>query len=120
MLGRSARRNQINSFSYIIGGTIDIDSRNTDNCNYLIITTAINETEAQYHSVFNHLQFEEFNVKTLRKETEKEVKQLIKKHKKNIIIISDMYIKNTTSKYTEYYDDTTTMYKSKKLNGYKI
>lgn len=101
--------------SYIIGDTIYIDSRNTDNCNYLIITTAINETEAQYHSVFNHLQFEDFNVKTLKKETEKEVKQSIKKHKKNIIIISDMYIKNTTSKNTEYYDDSNTMYKIKKI-----
>ena len=47
--------------SYIIGGTIIEDIKDKDECNYLIITTAINETEVQYHDVFNHLQFEDFN-----------------------------------------------------------
>ena len=91
--------------SYIIGGCIIEDSKDKDECNYLIITTAPNETEQQYYDVFNHLQFIDFNVFTLKKETEKEVKQLTKTSKKNIIIVSDMYIKNTTSKNTEYCDD---------------
>ena len=91
--------------SYIIGGCIIGDSKDKDECNYLVITTAINETNEQYHYVFNHLDFEGFNVKTLKKETEKEVKQILKTSKKNIIIISDMYIKNTTSKNTEHYED---------------
>ena len=34
--------------SYIIGGCIIEDSKDKDECNYLIITTAINETEEQY------------------------------------------------------------------------
>ena len=92
--------------SYIIAGCIDRYSEDKAECNYLVITTAINETNRQYHDVFNHLQFEGFNVRTLKKETEKEVKKVIKTSKKNIIIISDMYIKNTTSKNTEHYDDS--------------
>ena len=91
--------------SYIIGGCIIEDNKDKDVCNYLLITTAINETDKQYHDVFNHLQFRDFNVKTLKNETEKEVKQLIKTNRKNIIIVSDMYIKNTTSKNTEHYNE---------------
>jgi hypothetical protein len=105
--------------SYIIGGCIIEDSKNKDECNYLIITTAINETDKQYHNeVFNHFQFEEFNVMTLKKETEKEVKEILNNSKKNIIIISDMYIKNTTSKNTEYYNDDGNI-KIKKINWLK-
>ena len=91
--------------TYMIGGVIIMDSKEKDTCNYLIITTAINETASQYHEVFDHMQFIGFNVKTLKQETEKEIKQLIKTNKKNIIIVSDMYIKNTTSQNTEFYDD---------------
>ena len=103
--------------SYIIGGCIIEDSKDKDECNYLVITTAINETNKQYHDVFNHLEFEGFYVKTLKKETEKEVKQILKTSKKNIIIISDMYIKNTTSKNTEHYEDDN--FKIKKIKWLK-
>ena len=103
--------------SYIIGGCIIKDSKDKDKCNYLVITTAINETNKQYHDVFNHLQFKEFNVKTLKKETEKEVKQILKTSKKNIIIISDMYIKNITGKNTEHYEDGN--FKIKKIKWLK-
>ena len=92
--------------SYIIAGSIIEDSISKESCNYLIITTAINETEEQYHNVFNHLQFEDFNVKTLKKGTKDEIKELLNKgSKKNIIIISDMYIKNTNSKNKEEYEE---------------
>ena len=70
-----------------------------DKANYLIITTAVNETERQYHCIFSeYLQFNDFNVKTLKRESEDEVKTSIKTNNKNIIIVSDMYIKNNTSK----------------------
>jgi hypothetical protein len=103
--------------SYIIGGCIIEDSKDKNECNYLVITTAPNETEQQYHNIFNYLDFEKFNVITLKKETEKEVKKLSKTNKKNIIIISDMYIKNTNSKNTEHYDDS--IYKIKKIKWLK-
>ena len=64
--------------TYMIGGVIIMDSKEKDTCNYLIITTAINETASQYHEVFDNMQFIGFNVKTLKQETEKEIKQLIK------------------------------------------
>ena len=35
--------------TYMIGGVIIMDSKEKDTCNYLIITTAINETVSQYH-----------------------------------------------------------------------
>ena len=104
--------------SYIIGGCVIEDSKNKTECNYLVITTAIKETNQQYHQVFNYLQFKDFNVRTLKKETEQEVKQLLKTSKKNIIIISDMYIKNTTSKNTDYYNDNTCV-KIKKIKWLK-
>jgi hypothetical protein len=48
--------------SYIIAGTIIEDSKKKSKCNYLIITTAPNETILQYMNVFNCLQLTDFNV----------------------------------------------------------
>ena len=105
--------------SYIIGGCVEEDSKNKKECNYLIITTAIKETDQQYHEVFNYLQFKDFKVKTLKRETEKEIREILVTSKKNVIIISDMYIKNTTSKNTDYYenDENTTIKKIKWLKN---
>ena len=48
--------------SYIIGGCIIEDSKNKDECNYLIITTAPNETIEQQRKVFDCIQLSEFNI----------------------------------------------------------
>jgi hypothetical protein len=81
--------------SYIIAGTIIEDSKNKNNCNYLVITTAINETDKQYHDVFEHYQFKDFYVKTLNSDTFDEIKKNIKNKNNNIIIVSAQYLKNT-------------------------
>ena len=48
--------------SYIMGGCIINDSKNKKKSNYLVITTAPNETIEQYVKVFNCLQLSEFNI----------------------------------------------------------
>jgi len=46
--------------SYIIGGCIIEDSKTKDECNYLVITTAPNETIEQQRKVFDCIQLTDF------------------------------------------------------------
>lgn len=48
--------------SYIIGGCIIEDSKDKDECNYLVITTAPNETIEQQIKVFDCIQLTDFNI----------------------------------------------------------
>jgi len=73
--------------SYIIAGTIIKDSRNYEKCNYLIITTAPNETIEQYVSVCSALQLRDFNIIVLGISKQKPV---IKD--KNIVICSKQFL----------------------------
>ena len=75
--------------SYIIGGTIIEDSKGKDECNYLIMTTAPNETIDQQTKVFQCIQLQDFNVVVLNgknKQTELS--------KKNIIICSKQFLQS--------------------------
>ena len=79
--------------SYIIGGCIIEDSKDKEKCNYLVITTAPKETIKQQFSVFQHLQFEGFNIILLNGENkEPNITD------KNIIICSKHFLQ---SKITE-------------------
>merc|ERR1712224_368275 len=53
--------------SYIIGGCIIDDSKGKDECNYLIITTAPNETIEQQRKVLDCTQLDDFNTIVLNK-----------------------------------------------------
>ena len=57
--------------SYIIGGCIIEDSKNKDECNYLVITTAPNETIEQQKKVFDCIQLMDFNIITLNSKNKK-------------------------------------------------
>ena len=73
--------------SYIIAGYILEDSKNKDNCNYLIITTVPKETIKQYRDIFSiYYDFNDFNIIN---------QDNIKKPKitnKNIIICSKQFL----------------------------
>ena len=73
--------------SYIIGGVVIEDSREKPECNYLVITTAPNETVLQYLQVFGCSQFGDFNVVRLDGTTKKPVLK-----NKNIIICSKQFL----------------------------
>ena len=73
--------------SYIIGGCIIEDSKDKEKCNYLVITTAPNETILQQIKVFNHLQFEGFNVISLNGKNKDPVLK-----DKNIIVCSKQFL----------------------------
>jgi len=79
--------------SYIIGGVIIDDSKDKSKCNYLVMTTAPNETIIQYLQVFGCSQFGDFNVVHLdgksRKPTLKD---------KNIIICSKQFLQTKFEK----------------------
>lgn len=79
--------------SYIIGGVIIDDSKEKSKCNYLVMTTAPNETIIQYLQVFGCSQFGDFNVVHLdgksRKPTLKD---------KNIIICSKQFLQTKFEK----------------------
>jgi len=73
--------------SYIMTGTINEDSLDKKKCNYLVITTAPNETIAQYMNVFDCLQLSDFNVQWVNGDNKKpELKD------KNIIICSKQFL----------------------------
>lgn len=78
--------------SYIIGGCIIEDSKNKENCNYLVITTAPNETINQQIKVFEHLQFEGFNVISLNGKNKEPVLG-----NKNIIVCSKQFLQSKTT-----------------------
>ena len=73
--------------SYIIGGCIIEDSKDKDECNYLIITTAPNETINQQMNVLNCTQLSNFNIIRLNGNNRKP-----KLTKKNIIICSKQFL----------------------------
>lgn len=77
--------------SYIIGGCIIEDSKDKEKCNYLVITTAPNETIKQQIKVFNHLQFEGFNVVSLNGKNKDPVLK-----DKNIIVCSKQFLQCKT------------------------
>ena len=72
--------------SYIIGGCIIQDSLEKELCNYLIITTAPNETFEQILKIFEYLQFEDFNVILLNNKNKKSITR------KNIVICSKHFL----------------------------
>lgn len=81
--------------SYIMASTIMEDSKNKNNCNYLIITTAPNETILQYINVFNCLQLSNFNIIHLNSSSLNNVKKMAEKKEeksKNIIICSKQFL----------------------------
>jgi hypothetical protein len=77
--------------SYIIAGTIIEDSKNKKKSNYLIITTAPNETIEQYTNVMDCSQLEGFNIILLNGTNKKpEIKD------KNVIICSKQFLQGKT------------------------
>lgn len=75
--------------SYIMCGTIIEDSKNKNKCNYLIITTAPNETIEQYINTFNCFQLNDFNIINLNGSNKNpDIKN------KNIIICSKQFLDN--------------------------
>ncbi|ADO67428.1 hypothetical protein crov394 [Cafeteria roenbergensis virus] len=73
--------------SYIIGGCIIEDSKDKDKCNYLVITTAPNETIEQQRKVFDCIQLTEFNIIVLNGKN-----KIPTLTKKNIIICSKQFL----------------------------
>jgi len=79
--------------SYIIGGCIIEDSKDKDECNYLIITTAPKETIEQQRKVFDCIQLNDFNIIVLNGENNKPVLS-----KKNIILCSKQFLQTKIDK----------------------
>ena len=75
--------------SYIIAGTIIDHSKNKNECNYLVLSLAPNETKTQQYNVFQCSQLEDFNVVILDGKNKND----IPKGKKNIIICSEQFLK---------------------------
>ncbi len=79
--------------SYIIGGCIIEDSKDKDECNYLVITTAPNETIEQQSKVFECIQLTDFNIIVLNGKNKKPVLS-----KQNIIICSKQFLQTKIDK----------------------
>lgn len=79
--------------SYIIGGCIIADSKTKDECNYLVITTAPNETIEQQSNVFDCIQLKDFNIILLDGKNKKPIVT-----KKNIIICSKQFLQTKIDK----------------------
>lgn len=79
--------------SYIIGGCIIDDSIDKDECNYLVITTAPNETIEQQRKVFDCFQLKDFNIILLNGKNKKPDLT-----KKNIIICSKQFLQTKIDK----------------------
>jgi hypothetical protein len=79
--------------SYIIGGCIIEDSKDKDECNYLVITTAPNETIEQQRKVFDCIQLTGFNIIVLNGKNKKPDLT-----KKNIIICSKQFLQTKIDK----------------------
>ena len=79
--------------SYIIAGCIIEDSKNKNECNYLVITTAPNETTLQQRKVFDCIQLIEFNIIVLNGKNKKPDLT-----KKNIIICSKQFLQTKIDK----------------------
>ena len=94
--------------SYIIGGCIIEDSKDKDICNYLIITTAPNETIDQQRKVFDCTQLMDFNIIVLNGKTKKPIIT-----NKNIIICSKQFLQTKIDK--EYNNDNHSKEKTKSI-----
>jgi hypothetical protein len=79
--------------SYIIGGCIIEDSKDKDECNYLVITTAPNETIEQQRKVFDCIELKDFNIIILNGKNKKPVLT-----NKNIIICSKQFLQTKIDK----------------------
>ena len=79
--------------SYIIGGCIIEDSIDKDECNYLVITTAPNETIEQQRKVLDCIQLTDFNIILLNGKNKKPDLT-----KKNIIICSKQFLQTKIDK----------------------
>ena len=79
--------------SYIIGGCIIEDSKDKYECNYLVITTAPNETIQQQRKAFDCIQLKDFNIIVLNGKNKKPDLT-----KKNIIICSKQFLQTKISK----------------------
>ena len=79
--------------SYIIGGCIIEDCKDKDECNYLVITTAPNETIEQQRKVFDCIQLTDFNIIVLNGKNKKPDLT-----KKNIIICSKQFLQTKIDK----------------------
>jgi len=79
--------------SYIIGGCIIEDSKDKDECNYLVMTTAPNETIEQQREVFDCIQLTEFNIIVLNGKNKNPDLT-----KKNIIICSKQFLQTKIDK----------------------
>lgn len=75
--------------SYIICGAIIQDSLDKQVCNYLIITTAPNETIDQQRSVLDCMQLQDFNIAVLNGENKNP-----KLGSKNVILCSKQYLQS--------------------------
>ena len=82
--------------SYIIGGCIIEDSKDKDECNYLVITTAPNETIEQQRKVFDCDQLNDFNIIVLNGKNKKPDLT-----KKNIIICSKQFLQTKIDEKTK-------------------
>ena len=101
--------------SYIITGCIIEDCKDKEECNYLVITTAPNETIEQQRKVFDCIQLTDFNIIVLNGKNKKPDLT-----KKNIIICSKQFLqtKMTDGKITKT-DKKRTINKHLKENNIK-
>lgn len=88
--------------SYIIGGCIIEDSKQKNECNYLIITTAPNETIEQQRQVIDCNQLNDFNIIVLNGKNIKP--NLIKK---NIILCSKQFLQTKINKEENHSEEKT-------------
>lgn len=79
--------------SYIIAGTILEDSKDKEKCNYLIITTAPNETITQYLKILSSFQLQYFNVVNLNGKNKKPTLT-----NKNVIVCSKQFLQTKIDK----------------------
>jgi len=79
--------------SYMIGGCIIEDSKKKEECNYLILTTAPNETIEQQRKVLDCIQLHDFNIIVLKGQNKKPDLT-----KKNIIICSKQFLQTKIEK----------------------
>ena len=86
--------------SYTTAGIIDgYKNLNDRRCDYLIITTAKNETMKQWYEVFDYANFDGYKIHDLNANTIDAIEQYVNEEDNdNIIIVSADYLKNTTGK----------------------
>lgn len=97
--------------SYIMGGCIIEDSKDKDECNYLVITTAPNETIEQQRKVFDCIQLKDFNIIVLNGKNKKPVLR-----KKNIIICSKQFLQSKIDKGNDSEEKTKSIAWLKKMS----